>query len=131
MSDLSHLRPKVEVVKALVERDSACDNLNFDWGKLSAEVESFTQRNGDPGFGFGYNDLIKSNGKHVFFVEKWKVNENVGLIPIFGHDDSFQVNQTYFYKPSEESPNPSKLKVIEDVDCETIASQVIQFILDN
>ena len=131
MSDLSHLRPKVEIVKALVEKDSTCNNLNFEWGNLSAEVESLTQRKRDSGFGFGYNDLIKSNGKHVFFVEKWKINENVGLIPIFGNDDSFQVNQTYFYKPSKKSPNPSKLKVVEDVDCETIANQVIQFILEN
>jgi hypothetical protein len=131
MSDLSHLRPKVEIVKALVEKDSTCNNLNFDWGNLSAEVESLTQRKGKSGFGFGYNDRIKSNGKHVFFVEKWKINENVEFIPIFGNDNSFQVNQTYFYKPSEKSPNSSKLKVLEDVDDETIANHVIQFILDN
>ena len=131
MSDMSHLRPKVESVKALVEKNSTCNNLNFDWGDLSAEVESLTQRKGGSGFGFGYNDLIKSNGKHVFFVEKWKINENVELIPIFGNDNSFQVNQTYFYKPSKKSSNASKLKVLEDVDSETIANLVIQFILDN
>ena len=132
MSDLSHLRPKVEIVKALVEKDSTCNNLNFDWGNLSAEVESLTQRKGKSGFGFGYHDRIKSkNRKHVFFVEKWKINENVELNPIFGHANSFQVNQTYFYKPSEKSPNSSKLKVLEDVDDETIANQVIKFIRDN
>lgn len=131
MSDISHLRPKVNIVKALVEKDPTCNNLNFDWGDLSAEVESWTQRKRESGFGFGYNDRIKLNGKHVFFVENWKVDENVGLIPIFGYDDSFQVNQTYLYKPSKNSPNSSKLKVVEDVDCETIANQVIQFILEN
>jgi hypothetical protein len=67
MSDLSHLRPKVETVKALVEKDSTCKNLNFEWGNLSAEVESLTQRKRVSGFGFGYNVLITSNGKHVFF----------------------------------------------------------------
>ena len=131
MTVISHLRLKVEIVKALVEKDPTCNGLHFDWHKLSAEVESLTQREGESGFGFGYHDWIKSNGKHVFFVEKWKINENVELNPIFGHDNSFQVNQTYFYKPSEDSDNPSKLKVLEDIDDETIANQVIQFILDN
>ncbi len=132
MSNISNLRSKVEIVKALVEKDPICNSLNFDWHKLSAEVESLTQRNGESGFGFGYHDWIKSkNGKHVFFVEKWKINENVELNPIFGYANSFQVNQTYFYKPFEGSNYPSKLKVLEDIDDETIANQVIQFILDN
>ena len=132
MSKISNLRPKVEIVKVLVEKDPICNGLNFEWHKLSAEVESLTQRNGESGFGFGYHDRIKSkNRKHVFFVEKWKINENVELNPIFGHANSFQVNQTYFYKPSKKSPNPSKLKVLEDVDDETIANQVIEFIRDN
>ena len=131
MSKISNLRPKVEIVKVLVEKYPICKGLYFDWHKLSAEVESLTQRNGESGFGFGYHDWIKSNGKHVFFVEKWKINENVELNPIFGRADSFQVNQTYFYKPSKKSPNLSKLKVLEDVDDETIANQVIKFIRDN
>jgi hypothetical protein len=131
MPDISHLRPKVEIVKALVEKNTICNGLYFDWHDLSAEVESLTQREGKSGFGFGYHDRIKSNGKHVFFVEKWKINENIELDPILGHADSFQDNQTYFYKPDEDSLNPSKLKVLEDVDDETIANQVIQFILDN
>ena len=132
MSNNCDLRPTVEIVNVLAETHPICKGLYFDWHKLSAEVESLTQRNGESGFGFGYHDWIKSkNGKHVFFVEKWKINENVELIPIFGNDDSFQVGQTYLYKPSKESPNPSKLKVVEDVDCETIANLVIQFILDN
>ena len=132
MSNISNLKPKVEIVKALVEKDPICKGLYFDWGNLTAEVESLTQRNGESGFGFGYHDWIKSkNGKHVFFVEKWKINENVELNPIFGHANSFQVNQTYFYKPFEGSNYPSKLKVLEDIDDETIANQVIQFILDN
>ena len=132
MSKISNLRPKVEIVKVLVEKDPICNGLNFEWHKLSAEVESLTQRNGESGFGFGYHDRIKSkNRKHVFFVEKWKINENVELNPIFGHANSFQVNQTYFYKPSEDSDNPSKLKVLEDVNDETIANQVIEFIRDN
>jgi hypothetical protein len=60
MSNISNLRPKVEIVKALVEKDTICKGLYFDWGDLTAEVESLTQRNRKPGFGFGYNDLIKS-----------------------------------------------------------------------
>ena len=131
MPKISHLRPKVEIVKALVEKDPICNSLYFDWHNLSAEVESLTQRKGKSGFGFGYHDWIKSNGKHVFFVEKWKINENVELNPIIGRVDSFQVNQKYFYKPSKKSPNLSKLKVLEDVDDEIIANQVIKFIRDN
>jgi len=133
MSDLSHLRPKVENVKALVEQNSICKNLNFDWLNLSAQVESLTQRQGKLGYGFGYNDLIKSkSGKHVFFVEKWKISKKTGSIPsITGNDKSFQVNKTYIYKPLEHSSNYSLLKVLEDVDDEIIATQVIRFIIDN
>ena len=133
MSDLSHLRPKVEIVKAHVEQNPICKNLNFDWDNLSAQVESLTQRGGKLGYGFGYNNLIKSkSGKHVFFVEKWKISKKPGSIPsITGHDKSFQVNETYIYKPSEHSSNYSLLKVLEDVDDEIIATQIIQFIIDN
>jgi hypothetical protein len=68
----------------------------------------------------------------VFIVEKWKINENIGSIPsITKNNNSFQVNKTYIYKPFKGSSNASKLKVLEDVNDETIANQVIEFIRDN